>query len=128
MFGHGSRFKTVKWPPLWYGSFWMLDTLGRYPDLWTNSDDEDRRCLAEMVACLIAYNVAADGTVTPRSVYRGFEGFSFGQKKVPSPIATAMVAGVVRSFASLAPEIATVDIACLSSSKGGTGSPRLPVS
>jgi hypothetical protein len=128
MFGHGARFKTVKWPPFWYGSFWMLDTLGRYPDVWTKGDDDDRRCLAEMVACLIAYNVSADGTVTPKSVYRGFEGFSFGQKKRPSPIATAMVAGVVGSFGSLAPEISTVDIGCLSSSKGGTGSPRLPVS
>ena len=100
-FGHGSRFKAVKWPPLWYGAYATLDTLGRYPALWRDGSDADRRSLAELVACLLAYNVARDGTVTPRSVYRGFAGYSFGQKKAPSPTATALLAAVVRRFDDL---------------------------
>jgi hypothetical protein len=125
MFGHGRRFKTVKWPPLWYGAYAVLDALGRYPGLW-RGDDDDRRSLAELVACVIAYNVAPDGTVTPRSVYRGFAQHSFGQKKQPSPIATALLAAVVRTFGDLADDIAEVDVTILASSKGGSGTPVPP--
>jgi hypothetical protein len=125
MFGHGYRFKTVKWPPHWYGSYWMLDTLGRFPDLWSASrgDLSIRRRTAEMVACLIAYNVAPDGTVTPTSVYRGFERHSFGQKRRPSPTATALLARVVRRFSDLAPDVASLNVLDLASSRGGTGTP-----
>lgn len=126
MFGHGVRFKTVKWPPLWYGVYGMLDTLGRYPTLWRNGTDDTRRTLAELVACLIAYNVAPDGTVTPRSVYRGFTPYSFGQKKRPSPTATALLAAVVRRFSDLTTDIARVDVTQLGSSRGGTGVPVAP--
>ena len=126
LFGHGLRFKSVKWPPLWYGAFTVLDTLGRYPTLWRHGDAATRRLLAELVACLIAYNVAPDGTVTPRSVYRGFSSSSFGQKKQPSPIATALVAAVVRPFSDLAADITRIDVTTLASSKGGTGTPVGP--
>ena len=125
-FGHGFRFKTVKWPPLWYGSYWMLDTLGRYPQLWGSERAEDRRAVAELVACLVGYNVSPDGTVTPRSVYRGFNGFSFGQKKTPSPIATALLAVVTHRFADLRDDVNDVEVERLASSKGGSGTPRPP--
>ncbi len=106
----------------------MLDALGRYPDLWSgsNADPADRRSLAELAACLVAYNVSADGTVTPRSIYRGFEQYSFGQKKQPSPFATARLASVLRRFHDLTAEIASVDVMSLESSKGGTGTPIAP--
>ena len=128
MFGHGSRFKVVKWPTTWYDIHGVLDTLGRYPTLWRGSDadPDDRRALAELVACLIAYNVAADGTVTPQSCYRGFETYSFGQKKQPSPFATARLLQVLHRLDDLAEEAADVDVAVLGSSKGGTGTARPP--
>jgi len=129
MFGHGVAFKTVKWPPFWYGILGMLDALGHHPALWRGDDDPsdgphdpaDRRALAELLACLVAYNVDPDGTVTPRSCYRGFEGFSFGQKKRPSPYATARLLAALRPFDDLAAEAQEVDVPALSSSKGGTG-------
>lgn len=124
MFGHGSRFKVVKWPPLWYGAHRVLDALGRYD--WRGAAGPERGAVAELVACLVAYNVASDGTVTPRSVYRGFEGFSFGQKKRPSPVATALLATVVNRFVDLADEVDQVDVTRLTSSKGGTGVARPP--
>jgi len=128
MFGHGTAFKTVKWPAFWYGALELLDTLGRYPGLWRDAaaDPADRRALAELVACLVAYNVDPDGTVTPRSCYRGFDGFSFGQKKAPSGFATACVAVVLRRFNDLVEDVAAVDVTRLSSSKGGSGTPVLP--
>ncbi len=121
-------FKTVKWPPLWYDLHWVLGTLGRFPQLWrgAGADAGDRRALAEMVACLVAYNFGPDGTVAPRSCYRGFERFSFGQKKRPSPFATARLAAVLRRLDDLAVEGGRVDVMTLPSSKGGTGRPRLP--
>jgi hypothetical protein len=81
-FGHGRTFKIVKWPPTWYGAYALLDTAGRYPQLWhgADADPADVRSLAELAACLVAYNVSPEGTVIPRSTYRGFETFSFGQK------------------------------------------------
>ncbi len=128
MFGHGSRFKVVKWPTTWYDIHAVLDTLGRYPELWRGRDSDagDRRALVELIACLIAYNMAADGTVTPQSCYRGFEHFSFGQKRQPSPFATARVLQVLHRFGELTDEAAAVDVRGLTSSKGGTGTARPP--
>jgi hypothetical protein len=127
MFGFGVHFKTVKWPTLWFDLHWMLDSLGRYPELWQKqAKSEDRKALAEMAACLVAYNFGPEGKVTPQSCYRGFEQFSFGQKKQPSPFATARLAGVLRRFDDLADDIRGVDVRRLASSQGGTSKPVLP--
>lgn len=127
MFGHGRQFKTVKWPSTWYGAYALLDALGRYPELWRDDPaGEDAQALAELAACLVAYNVSVDGTVTPRSTYRGFEGHSFGQKKLPSPLATALLGTVVHRLDDLAPLAAKVDVLALGSSKGGTGAVMPP--
>jgi hypothetical protein len=123
LFGHGRQFKVVKWPAFWYGAFWVLDTLSGYPGLWRgrSARPEDRRSLAEIAACLVAYNVGPDGKVIPRSCFKGFEGFSFGQKKSPSAFATARLCIILRRLGSLAGDIAAVDVRALTSSKGGAG-------
>jgi hypothetical protein len=125
MMGHGRQFKTVKWPPTWYGAFEIVDTLGRLPETWRHSA-EDRASLAEIAACLLAYNVAADGRVTPQSVFKGWEWLSLGQKKEPSPLATRMVWTRLAALEELADEIAAVDVLRLASSKGGSGTPMPP--
>jgi len=128
MFGHGRVFKTVKWPPTWYGAYLVLDAVGRWPELWRGDEAraEDRAAVAELAACLIAYNVSPDGTVTPCSARKGFELHSFGQKKEPSAWATARVCAVLRRFEDLADEVRAVDVLGLGSSKGGTGTPVPP--
>ncbi len=128
MFGHGRQFKQVKWPPTWYGAYQMVDALGRLPDVWSGptADAEDRCAVAEVAACLLAYNVAADGTVTPLTTYKGFEAYSFGQKKQPSPFATARLWSALKRLEPLASDIAEVDVLALGSSKGGTGTPMPP--
>lgn len=130
MFGHGIAFKTVKWPPFWYGDLAVLEAIGRFPEVWEpGSRDvkaEDRTAVVELAACLLAYNVGADGRVTPRSCYRGFEAFSFGPKRVPSPYATARVFAALKPFERLAPDIARSDVLALASSKGGSGLARAP--
>lgn len=123
MFGHGMTFKTVKWPMSWYRSVALLDALGRYPALWADpdSDPDDRRALAELAACVIGYNMTAQGRVVPRSTYRGFVAFSFGQKRQPSAFATALLLTVLHRVDALAAEALAVDLTSLTSSKGGSG-------
>jgi hypothetical protein len=51
MFGHGRGFKTVKWYPSWYDAHLVLDSVGRYPEVWSmgsaTAADEDRRAVAD---------------------------------------------------------------------------------
>ena len=128
MFGHGRQFKTVKWPPLWYDAYTVLETLSWYPSVWAGPEalPAHRRGVAELAACVTAYNFGGDGRVTPRSCYRGFERFSFGQKKTPSPLATALLCRVLRRLDDLTEDIMAVDVLSLSSSMGGTGIPLPP--
>ncbi|MBE0416842.1 MAG: AlkZ family DNA glycosylase [Coriobacteriia bacterium] len=120
-FGHGYQFKSVKWPNFWYDVLWALETVGRYPEVWRGprARSEDRRSVAELAACLIAYNFDGDGTVTPRRVCRGFEDFSFGRKQQPSPFATARCLVALSRVTDLAEEIASVDVEALPSSQSG---------
>jgi hypothetical protein len=128
MFGHGRQFKRGKWPATWYSAFEVVDTIGRYPELWDgpNADLADRRSLAELAACVVAYDFDAQGRVVPRSCFRGFEQHSFGQKKVASPFATARVCVALRRLEPLVSEIRGVDVLALGSSKGGTGKALAP--
>lgn len=129
LFGHGRTFKTTKWPAMWYRVDAVLDALGRYPALWVEpgASHADRLALAELAACLIAYNMTPEGRVIPRSTYRGFESFSFGQKAQPSPFATARLLAILHRLDDVAPDAAAVDVAGLGSSRGGTGRAAPPV-
>lgn len=122
-FGHGYQFKTVRWPSYWYDVLGVLDTVGRYPELWRgpHATEADRTAIAEFAACLIAYNIDGDGRVTPRRVQRGYEQFSFGDKSAPSPFATARALTALARVAELADRIAAVDVEALASSAGGSG-------
>jgi hypothetical protein len=99
----------------WYRALELLDTLGRFPALWRGQDARqvDRVALAELLACLVTANLDDAGRVVPRSTYRGFEGYSFGQKKEPSAFATAVVLRVLHRLDDLAPEARAVDIEAL---------------
>lgn len=129
MFGHGRTFKTVKWPATWYRADAVLDALGGYPQLWIDRGpaDCDRRALSELAACLIAYNLTPEGRVVPRSTYRGFEAFSFGQKAEASPFATARLLAILHRFDDLAVDVSGVDVRDLGSSRGGTGRAAPPL-
>ncbi len=123
MFGHGRRFKIVKWAPFWYGIYQLLDAVERYPELWRGPQalSQDRQAIAELAASLQAYNFQPDGRVIPRSIYMGFSKHSFGQKKRPSPWATACLCVLLRRFDELVEEIEAVDALALPSTgkKGG---------
>jgi hypothetical protein len=102
MFGHGQRFADGKWPPTWYDASAVLEALAACPSAWKGKTAAaaDRRSVAEMVRALASV-FGPDGMVTPRSCYKGFEAYSFGQKKLPSPWATARLCGILRPFAAV---------------------------
>ena len=102
MFGHGPRFVAGKWPPTWYDASAVLQALAPYPSVWRGkaSSAKDRASTLEMVNAL-ATTLGFDGFVTPRSCYQGFADYSFGQKRRPSPWATARVCGLLRSYSSI---------------------------
>jgi len=99
-FGHGSRFKEGKWPPTWYDASAVLEAFAAGPSVLKSiiAAPDDRRSIAE-IARALASTFGPDGTVTPRSCYKGFEEYSFGQKKLPSAWATARLCGILRSCA-----------------------------
>lgn len=103
MFGHGKRFVAGKWPPNWYDASEVLEALLPYPTVWKRKTApmEDRQSVREIVLAL-ASTFDPDGFITPRSCYKGFEAYSFGQKKRPSAWATARICGLLRPFSVLA--------------------------
>lgn len=128
MFGHGSAFKAGKWPRTWYDAAAILEAVAPFPEVWAppGARPEDTQAVVELAACVVAFAFGADGRVTPRSCFKGFEGWSFGQKKVPSPFATAVLGAALRPYVPLADEIRRVDVHRLPSSKGGAGVARAP--
>jgi hypothetical protein len=102
-FGHGRRFIEGKWPPTWYDASEVLEVLAAYPAAWKGSAaaSADRKAAAEIVRGLASV-FGPGGMVTPRSCYKGFEDWSFGQKKVPSDWATARLCGILRPYSALA--------------------------
>jgi hypothetical protein len=101
-FGHGPRFVSGKWPPTWYDAAAVVGAIAPYEPAWSgpSAAPEDRQSAAELVAAL-ATAFGPDGLVTPRSCFKGFEASSFGQKKRPSPWATARLCGALRACSSL---------------------------
>lgn len=74
----------------------MLEAIAPFKKLWKTPAARPR--VDELLDGL-ASNFGPDGLVTPRSCFRGFEDFSFGQKDRPSHWATARACGLLRAFA-----------------------------
>ncbi len=127
-FGHGRSFKEGKWPPTWYSALAVVETLGRYPQVWDGpgAADPDRTAMAELAACLAAYCVDDQGRVAPHSVFTGFGTHDFGRRGQPAEFAAAQVLRALHRMRPLAGQIDAVDVLVLASAKGGTGTPLPP--
>jgi hypothetical protein len=84
LFGAGTDFRKLKYPFVWYDILHVTDVLTRYP-----AARRDPR-LREMVDAVAAQADAA-GRYTPTSMYRPWQGWSFADKKHPSPWLTFLV-------------------------------------
>lgn len=84
MFGIGTDFRKLKYPFVWYDILHVVDVLSRFP--FARADPR-------FEAILEAITAQADekGRYTAGSMYRAWKGWSFADKKRPSPWLTFLV-------------------------------------
>lgn len=80
----GSDFRKLKYPFVWYDILHVAEVLGRFP--FVHGDDRFR----EMMGAILAQG-GPDGRYTAGSMYRAWKGWSFADKKRPSPWLTLLV-------------------------------------
>ncbi|OGO20830.1 MAG: hypothetical protein A2Z14_02560 [Chloroflexi bacterium RBG_16_48_8] len=89
LFGIGTDFKKLKYPFVWYDILHVLDVLSRY-----SKTHKDPRFLG-MVKTIT--NQADDkGRYTAGSMYQTWKGWSFADKKQPSPWLTFLVLRILK--------------------------------
>jgi hypothetical protein len=84
LFGVGRKFRWLKYPFVWYDILHVTDVLSRFP--FVHQDARFR----EMVDA-ITVQVDGDGRYTATSMYKAWKGWSFADKKNPSPWLTFLV-------------------------------------
>ena len=89
LFGIGADFCKLKYPFVWYDILHVADVLSRYPTARTDPRFQ------EMVNA-IAAQADEDGRYTAGSMYQAWQGWSFADKKHPSPWLTFLALRVLR--------------------------------
>jgi len=84
LFGAGTDYRKLKYPFVWYDILHVTDVLSRFP--FTHGDPR----LGEMAAA-IAAQAGEQGRYTATSMYQTWKGWSFADKKNPSPWLTFLV-------------------------------------
>jgi hypothetical protein len=84
MFGIGTDFRKLKYPFVWYDILHVVDILCRFP--FVHADKRFR----DMVNTITA-QADEQGRYTATSMYRAWKGWSFADKKSPSPWLTFLV-------------------------------------
>ena len=89
MFGIGTDFRKLKYPFVWYDILHVVDTLSRFP--FVRADPR----FGEMVETITA-QADGEGRYIAGSMYRAWKGWSFADKKDPSPWLTFVVLRLLR--------------------------------
>jgi hypothetical protein len=84
LFGMGTDFSKLKYPFVWYDVLHVADVLSRFP--WVHADPR----FVDMVK-VITKQVDEDGYYAANSMYMAWKGWSFADKKNPSPWITFLV-------------------------------------
>ncbi len=93
IFYMGNDFRKLKAPFIWYDLLHVLDVLSQFPFL----RDDPR--MQEMTAVL-ADKAGEQGRFTPESVWQAWNGWEFGQKKIPSRWLTLLALRILRRMGS----------------------------
>jgi len=93
LFGIGTDFCKIKYPFVWYDILHVVDVLSRYSRV-----QGDPR-FQEMLHALLS-QADEEGRFTARSMYRAWKGWSFADKKHPSPWLTLLALRVQRRATS----------------------------
>lgn len=84
LFGMGSDFRKLKYPFVWYDLLHLVDVLSRFP--FVHTDPRFQELLAAVTA-----QAGVQGYYTAGSMYQAWKGWSFADKKAPSPWLTCLV-------------------------------------
>jgi hypothetical protein len=100
LFGIGTDFRKLKYPFVWYDILHAVDVLSRFPFVHadprfqemvkTITAQADEAC-PEPVLSSVEGQSRRDGRYTASSMYRAWKGWSFADKKNPSPWLTFLV-------------------------------------
>ena len=83
LFGIGSDFCKLKYPFIWYDILHVVEVLSRFPFVHS---DARFQSMAEAVFA----QANDDGRYTAGSMYQAWKGWSFANKKAPSPWLTLL--------------------------------------
>lgn len=89
LFGTGTDFQKLKYPYVWYDILHVVEVLSRYPHVY----DDER--FQEMVKT-ITDQADEDGLYTANSMYMAWKGWSFANKKDPSPWLNFLVLRILK--------------------------------
>ena len=84
MFGIGTTYRKLKYPFVWYDILHVIDVLSRFPFI---HDDPRFRQMVEAITA----QANAEGRYTAGSMFMAWKGWSFANKKEPSPWLTFLV-------------------------------------
>lgn len=84
LFGIGTDFRRLKYPFVWYDILHVVDVLSKFP--FVHADPR----FQQMVTTITA-QAGEDGRYTASSMYRAWQGWSFADKRNPSPWLTFLV-------------------------------------
>lgn len=96
LFGMGTDFRKLKYPYVYFDILHVLEALSRYP--FVHADARFKEILAAVTS-------QADGLgrCTAGSMYQSWKGWSFADKKTPSPWLTFLVQRIVQRVGDLHP-------------------------
>jgi hypothetical protein len=94
MFGIGTDYRKLKYPFVWYDVLHVMDVLSRLP--FVHADER----FQEMVETITG-QADEEGRYTAGSMYRAWKGWSFADKKNPSPWLTFLVLRVLKRMESV---------------------------
>lgn len=89
LFGIGGDFRKLKYPFIWYDILHVVEVLSHFPFVWADARFQ------EMLAVITA-QADAQGRYTATSMYRAWQGWSFANKKQPSPWLTFLVLRILK--------------------------------
>ena len=92
LFGIGSDFRKLKYPFVWYDILHVVDVLSRFS--FIRGDPR----LAEMLDVIVS-QADGQGRYTAGSMYQAWKGWSFADKKQPSPWVTYLVLRIRKRMA-----------------------------
>jgi hypothetical protein len=93
LFGIGTDYRKLKYPFVWYDVLHVVEVLSHYP--FVHGDSRFR----EMVGAITS-QADDEGRYTATSMYRAWKGWSFADKKNPSPWLTFLVLRVLKRIGS----------------------------